>query len=431
MKPMRLIKAGICLMLLIAGNALAQGAPDIIWQRDDHSASVRGVAFTSDDQHVISGADLGDSTFRLWAAGDGAPAGEFSLAPHAVISVAHVPGSDWVAVGYIVSGYPPGGVSAVWDLETGQERFTSGGCFVDVSADGMLLASGGGGVNRYVSICRLSDGQELHSIYTGAYIHDLAFAPDGSMVATAGGDNAVKFWDVESGTLIRSISAHDDDVSALAFSSDGAILASGAGGWDGSDDSSIKLWNVAEGTLIDTFEGHGDWVYALDFSPDGGILLSSGRDGSQGDIRFWSVASGELMRWYSASAYDLEFSSDGSTFAYGSAFSEVVLAANPLMPTSAADFLPSSLALRASPNPMRGSTRLNFNLPTASALRLSIHDVSGRKVAELFDGRREVGDHHLDWDGRDAAGRVLVPGVYFARLFDGRSVTSSKLVLLR
>ncbi len=431
MHPMRMIKMGTCLMLLTAASALAQGSPDIIWQRDDHVSSVRGVTFTSDGQQVISGADLGDSTFRLWAAEDGSPAGEFSLSPHTVLSVAHVPGTSCVAVGYVVTGYPPGGVSAVWDTETGLERFTSGGCYVDVSPDGTLLASGGGGVNRSVRICRISDGQELHSIYTGAYIHDLAFSPDGSMVASAGGDNAVKFWDVESGTLIRSIAAHDDDVSTLAFSPDGTILASGAGGWDSTDDSSIKLWSVADGTLLNTFEGHGDWVYALDFAPDGGILLSSGRDGSQGDIRMWSVASGDLVRWYSASAYDLEFSQDGSTFVYGSAFTEVVLAANPLMPTSVGGIPAGGLSLRSSPNPARGGTRLSFSQHGVSDLRMSIHDVQGRTVAVLFDGHREAGNYHLDWNGRDSAGQALPTGIYFARLHNGSSVATQKIILLR
>lgn len=318
---------------LVCAGAFAQGPPEILWQRDDHTASVLGIGFTEDGGQVVSGAQYPDSSFRIWSAADGSPQGAFSLAPHSIHSVAAIPRSPWIAVGYVVSGYPPGGEAAVWDVQAGFQRFTAGGSHVAVSPDGALLASGGGGVNRYLAISRVADGAKLHSIYTGSYLLDVAFSPDASVVATAGSDNAARLWNPQTGALVRVIPAHQDDVSALAFSPDGRLLATGAGGWDPSDDSTVKIWRVADGALLRTFEGHGDWVYALAFSPDGDVLLSAGRDGSQGDIRFWSLPDGGLVRWYQASAQEVAFSPDGGTFAYGGAFSEVVLAVNPTHPT--------------------------------------------------------------------------------------------------
>jgi len=420
----------LALLALPPRGLLAQGSPDIIWQRDDHTAGVQGLAFTENGAQVISGANYGDCSFRLWSVDDGTPEGEFSLSPHGIHSVAPVPGTSWIAVGYVVTGYPPGGVSAVWDLETGLERFTAGGCFVDVSPDGKILASGGGGVNRYLSLTRIADGVQLHSIYTGSYLHDLAYSPDGSLVATAGSDNSVQIWDVTTGSRILVIEAHEDDVSSVDFSPNGEFIATGAGGWDDTDDASIKIWSVADGGLVRTLEGFDDWVHALDFSPDGNMLLTSGRNGSQGIIKIWSLANGELMRWYAASAYDLSYSPDGETFAYGSAFSEVVLAANPLVATSSSGFSPQRLFMSAAPNPTRAGTQLNFSLPDPADISLKIYDVSGRRVASLLDGLRGVGGHSVNWDGRDEAGAPVAPGIYFARLDDGRSVSTSKLVVI-
>ncbi len=301
---------------------------------------------------------------------------------------------------------------------------------MDVSPTGMILASGGGGVNRYLALPRFSDGVQLYSIYTGSYINDVVFSHDGSMVATAGSDNAVQFWDPITGQRSMVIEAHEDDVSALAFSSNDEFLATGAGGWDEPSDSSIKIWRVSSGELVRTFDGFDDWVYALDFAPDGNILLSSGRDGSQGRIRMWSLASGELMRWYEASAYDLAYSADGETFFYGSAFSEVVLAANPLVITSVDDFSPRPLFISAAPNPTRAGTKLSFNLSADVDVSLSIYDVVGRRVAALLDGPRGAGSNTVEWNGLDYSGARVAPGIYFARLDDGLQVSSSKLVII-
>jgi WD40 repeat protein len=434
MNPMRTANPtiiGLGLLVLSAPAVLAEGPPTILWQRDDHSASVRGIDFTEDGTRIISGAGPTDSSFRLWSAADGSPAGVFSLAPHGIHSVAAVPGSDLIAVGYVVSGYPPGGVAGVWDPELGTELFTAGGCFVDVSSDGAILASGGGGVNRHLDLTRIVDGVELHSIYTGSYILDVAYSPDGSRVATAGSDNAARLWDPVTGQPDGVIAAHDDDVSAVAFSPDGMYLATGAGGHDPADDSSIKIWRVEDGELLRTLEGHGDWVYALAFSPDGGTLLSSGRTGSQGVLKFWDLADGGLIQSYDASALDLGYSPDGTSFAYGSAFGDVVHAVNPVTPSAADALAADRPVFRAAPNPLRAGTRLSFRLSEAAGVRLSVHDASGRRVATLLDGAHAAGAHVILWDARNASGARVAPGVYFASLSDGVQLMTRKLVVLR
>ena len=48
----------------------------------------------------------------------------------------------------------------------------------------------------------------------------------------------IRLWEIPSGRELASWPAHDAAVTALAFSPDGATLASGA--WD----STMKLWNL-------------------------------------------------------------------------------------------------------------------------------------------------------------------------------------------
>jgi hypothetical protein len=94
---------------------------------------------------------------------------------------------------------------------------------------------------------------------------------------------------------------------------------------------------------------------------------------------------------------------------------------------------PSRIALLPpSPNPTRGPTKLAFSTRARAAVTLAVYDVAGRRLSVLFDGIAEPGDHEVGWDGRDAAGRPVSSGIYFAGLSsDGTGAVTRKLVLIR
>jgi hypothetical protein len=91
-----------------------------------------------------------------------------------------------------------------------------------------------------------------------------------------------------------------------------------------------------------------------------------------------------------------------------------------------------SLALEArTPNPFRGSALLAYTLPSGGEVSLRIHDLSGRLVRTLVEGRMDAGAYAADWDGRDGEGRDLPSGVYLCRLGAGADHRTLKLTLLR
>lgn len=84
----------------------------------------------------------------------------------------------------------------------------------------------------------------------------------------------------------------------------------------------------------------------------------------------------------------------------------------PLARTGEAEQAPDEFALRQNyPNPFNPSTQINFDLPVAGAVSLTIYDVLGRRVAELASEYREAGSHSVTWN----AGAQLASGVYLAR----------------
>jgi flagellar hook assembly protein FlgD len=94
--------------------------------------------------------------------------------------------------------------------------------------------------------------------------------------------------------------------------------------------------------------------------------------------------------------------------------------------------LPGACRLVAAwPNPFNPATTLAFELDAAGPVRLTIHDVAGRRVRKLVDGARTAGRHDVRWDGRDDAGQTVAAGVYLARVVAAGGLDYRKLVLVK
>lgn len=78
------------------------------------------------------------------------------------------------------------------------------------------------------------------------------------------------------------------------------------------------------------------------------------------------------------------------------------------------------------PNPFNPSTMLAFDLPQPGRATLEVFDVTGRRVAVLFDEERPAGRHTVVWDAAGCAS-----GVYISRLTAAGQVRTRRLVRLR
>jgi len=80
----------------------------------------------------------------------------------------------------------------------------------------------------------------------------------------------------------------------------------------------------------------------------------------------------------------------------------------------------------AFPNPFNPVTTLNYYLPEAGKVLLTVYDITGREVASLVNGHLSSGSHQAVFEGSD-----LASGIYFARLDNGKMQMTQKLLLLK
>ncbi len=78
------------------------------------------------------------------------------------------------------------------------------------------------------------------------------------------------------------------------------------------------------------------------------------------------------------------------------------------------------------PNPFNPSTRINYSIPQATNVQLTVFNILGQKVATLVDGRQFAGSHIVTFDAKS-----LASGVYFYRLKAGEMMHQRRMTLIK
>jgi RNA polymerase sigma factor (sigma-70 family) len=181
----------------------------------------------------------------------------------------------------------------LWDTQTGKEKGR-----LDKAGGGMgkgdrfvpVLAFAPGG--KTLAVCdaedtirmwQLNPVKELPPFKVEWAPQKMVFSPDGALLAVTAHDDGFRLFDVASRKLLHHLKGHRTTVSAVTFSPDGKVMASGG---RNVLDGKVKLWEVATAREIRSFAGHLSTVGSLAFSPDGRYIASGGGDAS---ILLWDV----------------------------------------------------------------------------------------------------------------------------------------------
>ena len=232
-------------------------------------------------------------TLRLWNVADGQQTGKDI--PGLALDAAFSPDGELVAAGGEGGDAAPGTVR--WfAVDTGREvgRIDFPADIVSsvlFSPDGRLVTESNGIVQWWDLNTRQETGRlRPDSPYHAAWV---AISPDGTTVATAGDDHAVRLWATATGKQVGGPMKNDDCdhwATAMGFSPDGATLAAGDGC------GTMTLWDVKSGNQVGgpfrvgddtTPADFSNAVSEVEFSPDGTVLAAVVDDTS---MRLWKVA---------------------------------------------------------------------------------------------------------------------------------------------
>jgi flagellar hook assembly protein FlgD len=91
------------------------------------------------------------------------------------------------------------------------------------------------------------------------------------------------------------------------------------------------------------------------------------------------------------------------------------------------DFGERSLAIY--PNPVSGQATLVYEIPSAGRVDVSVWNLSGQRVSNLFSGRQGPGRHEVRWDVRGGKGSRMPSGQYIVTVdVEGRRMQRRFLV---
>lgn len=354
--------------------------------------------------------------------------------------------------GYVAVGLSGVNLIGIYDVSNGEhvttifratpaigDGMTSGTFSPDGTVLAVACASGLGGETHSYTV---PEGASVrHLIYPGFEIsepHDVAFSPDGTMLAIGGfnygwTNKAITVRAFPSGDEIVGFPDFGGVVRCVKFSHDGMMMA------ETGTDGALRIFDTDTWALLHQFNANVyvpscDMAWQMDFSPDDSMILWTIGVPNEGDATqrtlILQLDNEEMLaEYWGTDFYNVHFLPDGLRWTRGWDHGLCVYMNE--FTTGVDEIAPALWKLSVYPNPFNPTTEVSFAMERDGDARVDVFDVNGRLVRTLVEGMLTAGNHKVSWNGRADNGSRAASGLYFVHLQSGDVVKTVKATLLK
>ena len=250
-----------------------------------HTAQVRDVAFHPASTLLVSGSF--DATIKLWDVTTGECVATLTGHTQVIWSVAfNTLGTQLLSSSFDTS-------IKLWDVQTGvclqtmQAHSSSVGEAIFTPNGQLIVSCSQDSTVRMWATVPTGDWHCIRVLQGHKNMYSLAVNATGNKLISGDNEGMLKFWDVESGECLKTLTSIPKAFRTLAFHSDGNLLASSG------DDRKIRLWDINIPRCTSTISAHGMAVWHVAFPPQGDLLASCSMDST---VKLWNISDNAYLQ---------------------------------------------------------------------------------------------------------------------------------------
>jgi len=297
----------------------------------DYSDTRQSFAFSPDGKILASGSaayDRPENGIEFWSVETGEKLAilepdilvdSVAFSPDGLVLAAGIATGTKVQNGFIIDGF----MVRVWNWKTGEKLMQLEGYDSDIenlafSPNGEMLVSGSDSRGDAAHTLRFWDtatGNLINIVEYGG--GPIAFSPDGATMVFKSDIYQARWWNIMERASVYEFEDYGASISSLSLSPDMKTLASGSTGNSSLRDNAVRLWDITTGSGKAVLEGHAGHVTTVAFSADGKLLASSSLDAT---VRVWDMSTlqtKETLSGFEKAAYAVAFDPDGKLLASG------------------------------------------------------------------------------------------------------------------